>query len=125
LKEVNTSFDWGGGGLVSTVNDLDIFIGNLLKGNLFKQATTVETMIDFNSPGITKIEGSVINYGLGLQKKEIRDKLFIGHTGAYGCMMYYNIIDETSIILTINQAAAMQKAEWLLRKAVEILEELE
>ncbi len=125
LKEVNTSFDWGGGGLVSTVSDLDIFSRHLLKGHLFKQRTTVETMINFSSPDLIKPQEGSINYGLGLQKKEIRDKLFIGHTGAYGCMMYYNIIEETSIILTINQAAAMQKAEWLLRKAAEILEELE
>ena len=121
LEEVNTSFDWGGGGMVSTVNDLDIFIRSLVKGELFKVKGTVETMKNFHSSDITKLEGRLRDYGLGLQKKEIRERLFIGHTGVYGVMMYCDIINEATIILTINQAAGMQKAEWLIRKVVENL----
>ena len=115
LKDVNTSFDWGGGGLISSVNDLDIFLRSLLDGQLFKDDKTLQLMMDFEENTLQKN----IKYGMGLQQKEIGGLKFIGHNSAYGGMLFYNIETKVSIILTINQVLAPHKAEWLMKKLVE------
>lgn len=120
LKNVNTSFDWGGGGLISTMKDLDIFIRSLLKGQLFKKEETLSLMMQFNN----SVEGNksrTASYGLGIQKKEIQGYSFIGHNSSYGSMMFYEPKQNISIVLSLNQAAAFHKAEWLMNKIVKIL----
>ena len=115
LKDVNTSFDWGGGGLISSLNDLDIFLRSLLNGQLFKDVKTLQLMMDFEEDTLI----NNISYGLGLQQKEIGGLKFIGHNSAYGGMLFYNIEFNLSITLTINQVLAPHKAEWLMKKLVE------
>lgn len=120
LKNVNTSFDWGGGGLVSSMKDLDIFIRSLLKGQLFKKEETLSLMMQFYDT----VEGNKSRtpfYGLGIQKKEIQGYSFIGHNSSYGSMMFYELIQNISIVLSLNQAAAFHKAEWLMNKIVKKL----
>ncbi len=120
LKNVNTSFDWGGGGLVSTMKDLDIFIRALLKGQLFKKDETLFVMMQFYAT----VEGNTSRiplYGLGIQKKEIQSYSFIGHNSSYGSMMFYEPKQNISIVLSLNQAAAFHKAEWLINKIVKEL----
>ncbi|MDQ3846044.1 MAG: beta-lactamase family protein [Bacteroidota bacterium] len=120
LQAVNTSFDWGSGGLVSTVTELSIFIRSLANGVLFSNKKITELMMNFNAHSDNSFTHSPsASYELGIQKKEIANYTFVGHSGAYGVMMYYNPEKDTSIVLTLNQAAAMHKAEWLLKKAVE------
>jgi hypothetical protein len=46
---------------------------------------------------------------------------FIGHTSAYGSLLFYDPEKDTSIILSLNQAGAMHKAEWLMNKVAEAL----
>lgn len=122
LKEVNTSFDWGGGGLVSTLRDLDIFIRALLKGELFKKEETLSLMMQFNDIVAETKSGSA-GYGSGIQKKEIHSHTFIGHNSSYGSMMYYDPQQDISIVLSLNQAAALHKAEWLINKVIKELYE--
>ena len=120
LKNINTSFDWGGGGLVSTMKDLDIFIRSLLKGQLFKKEKTLSLMMQFNNT----VEGNKSRtpfYGLGIQKKEIHGYSFIGHNSSYGSMMFYEPKQNISIVLSLNQSAAFHKAEWLMNKIVKEL----
>lgn len=115
LKDVNTSFDWGGGGLISTAKDLDIFLRSLLEGQLFSDNNTLQLMMDFSADTLK----NKISYGMGLQQKEIGGLKFLGHNSAYGGMMFYNIETNLSILLTINQVLAPHKAEWLMKKVVE------
>jgi len=115
LKDFNTSFDWGGGGLLSTAKDLDVFLRSLLEGKLFSDKNTLQLMIDFTTDTLK----NNISYGMGLQQKEIGGLKFLGHNSAYGGMMFYNIDTNLSIILTINQVLAPHKAEWLMKKVVE------
>lgn len=120
LKNINTSFDWGGGGLISSVKDLNIFIRALLTGALFKELKTLKQMINFEDETIdSSPKKRRIAYGLGLQQKKIGQHYFIGHNSAYGGMLFYNLETETSIILNLNQVLAPHKAEWLLKKTVE------
>ena len=120
LKEINSSFDWGGGGLISSVNDLDVFIRSLLSGKLFKRNSTLKLMTDFDGNFINSSSRLSLNlYAMGLQQKKIGDYNLIGHNSAYGGMMFYDINTDVSIILTINQSASIHKAEWLAKKLIE------
>jgi len=119
LKKVNTSFDWGGGGLISTMDELDIFIRGLMKGVLFKKSKTLDLMIQLQnqkSPGEGK--DTSFNYGLGIQKKVFPGFSFFGHTCAYGSMLYYEPEKDISLILSLNQLTAMHKAEWMMKKVI-------
>lgn len=121
LKNLNSSFDWGGGGLISSVNDLDIFIRSLLSGQLFNRAETLKLMTNFddeNSINTTsKKERNV--YAMGLQQKKIGDYNFIGHNSAYGGVMFYDLNSDFSIIFSINQVSSAHKTDWLIKKLVE------
>ena len=126
LKDINTSFDWGGGGLISSTNDLDCFIRSLLSGKLFDTKETLRLMIHFNDDkNIDSIADKKRNiYRMGLQQKKIGNYNLIGHNSAYGGMMFYELHYGLSIVLSINQLASSHKAEWLIKKLVQNLDEI-
>ena len=119
LEKINTSFDWGGGGLISSMDDLDVFIRSLMKGNLFKKQETLELMLKTHYLNPSP-ENDILslNYGLGIQKKDFRGFSFYGHSSAYGSMLYYEPEKEISLILSLNQYAAIHKAEWMMKKII-------
>jgi D-alanyl-D-alanine carboxypeptidase len=120
LKNTNTSFDWGGGGLISSTDDLIIFIRSLLTGKLFTNEKTLQKMMNFEDCSIDSTSKKRnIDYGIGLQRKKIGKYNYIGHNSAYGGMAFYNLETGTNFILTINQVLAPHKAEWLLKKSIE------
>jgi len=123
LENINTSFDWGGGGLVSSMRDLEIFIRALVAGRLFDKAETIARMAQFDlaDPSNTSAKRSM-HYGLGLQKKAFSDYSFIGHNSAYASLLYYDPEKDLSIVLSLNQAGAVHKAEWLLNKTASVLQ---
>lgn len=122
LEKINTSFDWGGGGLISTMNDLDIFIRSLLKGVLFKNPETLDLMLPVqNLNPSTESVSQLSHYGLGIQKKNILGFSFYGHNSAYGSMLYYEPEKDISLILSLNQATAIHKAEWMIKKISEFI----
>jgi D-alanyl-D-alanine carboxypeptidase len=112
--DVNTSFDWGGGGIVSTTEDLNTFYRALLNGRLFKSPSTLEKML-----ANTDREDHW-NYGFGIKRMVICDKAFYGHPGAYSCDAYYCPEEDLSVVLTINQMNSNDRKEALRGKAVEI-----
>ncbi len=117
LEHINTSFDWGGGGLISSLENLNSFLYSLFHGSIFKKEETLQLMLHFinTASGNSKIK---MEYGLGLQQKEILGYRFIGHNSAYGSMMFYEPNSETCIAITLNQSAAILKAEWMLNAIV-------
>jgi len=121
LKNINSSFDWGGGGLISSLTDLDIFIRSFFSGQLFNRVETLKLMTNFdndNTINITSKKGRNV-YGIGLQQKSIGNYNFIGHNSTYGGMMFYDINSDLSIIFSINQMSSQHKSEWLIKKLVE------
>lgn len=119
LEKINTSFDWGGGGLISSMDDLDVFIRSLMKGNLFKKQETLELMLNAHQLDTSpEYSGPVLNYGLGIQKKDFPGFSFYGHSSAYSSMLYYEPEKEISLILSLNQYAAIHKAEWMMKKII-------
>lgn len=119
LENINTSFDWGGGGLTSTMNDLDIFIRSLIKGILFKKLESLDLLMQLqNTYSLTDKTSRSIQYGLGIQKKDFPGFTFFGHSSAYGSMLFYEPEKNISIILSLNQVTAVHKAEWLMKKII-------
>jgi len=97
-KKVNTSFEWAGGGIVSTVEEMAIFIQALFDMKFYKEKETLERMMDISE---TAKYGE--KYGLGLRTIKIRDKVFYGHSGAYGSVLLYSPKYEITISLNIGQ----------------------
>lgn len=119
LEKINTSFDWGGGGLISTMNDLDIFIRSLMKVVLFRKTESLDLMLRVqNQNPSTEDTSRLFHYGLGIQKKDFPGFSFFGHNSAYGSMLYYEPEKDITLILSLNQVDAIHKAEWMMKKII-------
>jgi D-alanyl-D-alanine carboxypeptidase len=119
LEKINTSFNWGGGGLISNMEDLDIFIQSLMKSALFKKQETLDFMLQLQTqkPSAESTSSS-FHYGLGIQKKDFRGFSFFGHNSTYSSILYYEPENEISIFLSLNQFTAVHKAEWMMKKII-------
>lgn len=118
-EAVNTSIDWGGGGVVTTAAELVAFLRTLFGGNLFADAATLESMqqtIPTSQPGL--------RYGLGLERRVFQlsgNAIEVyGHSGLWGVGAYYIPETETSIVYAMNQVEL--DTDWL-REIMEALDE--
>lgn len=98
-KKVNTSYEWGGGGIVSTTGDMAIFIEALFQNKLYKNASTLDKMIDLTATG--KVGA---HYGMGIYKYDLNGRVFYGHGGFYGSILAYDPIDKVTLSANISQA---------------------
>lgn len=89
---INTSFDWAGGGLVSTTRELSRFIQALFKGDLFQKDTTLNLMLGDS------------DYGYGIGRFVFNGTTFYGHTGFWGSGLFYDPVSGTTLCLSLNQA---------------------
>ena len=100
---LDVSWDWGGGGQVSTAGDLALFLRGLLEGRLFRKRGTLALMTDFITPrGMP--EGCV---GLGLGVRKLRSPAgveLVGHAGAWGVQAFYAPTLDVTITGTFNQS---------------------
>jgi len=117
-QKVNTSYEWGGGGLVTTTKDLGIFIQLLFKNGFFNDNSTLSKMTD-----LEKVKALGANYGLGLFAYEVKGKLFYGHGGFYGSLLLYEPIDGITLSANIAQATPPYNSEQLVRKLLDIIME--
>ncbi|WP_224487904.1 serine hydrolase domain-containing protein [Robertkochia flava] len=104
---INTSFDWAGGGLVSTTKDLTTFIKALFELKLFRDPELLQAMM--------AKEG----YGLGMGTYAFGDKLWYGHTGFWGSALFYQPEDQLTICITFNQVAPPFDTTQVIRKLAE------
>jgi D-alanyl-D-alanine carboxypeptidase len=104
--KLNTSADWAGGGLVSTVEDLNVFVRAIFSGKLFQHKATLEEM---TKPLGTLPDGS--EYGLGLMKSttEAKQHAYWGHAGFWGVGMFYCPANNVSVVFCRNQPADIGK----------------
>lgn len=104
--KLNTSADWAGGGVVSTVADLNVFIRALFSGTLFQHKATLDEM---TKPLATLPTG--IEYGLGLMKSvtECGQHAYWGHAGYWGVGMFYCPASDVSVVFCRNQPGDIGK----------------
>ena len=86
---INLSFDWGGGGVVSTAPELNRFFRALLEGELFSDPETLAQMIDWQViPGLEEYMSGI---GLGLFRfKGPGGEDFWAKFGAWGAGMIFD-----------------------------------
>lgn len=109
---VSLSFDWGGGGLVSTAAALAAFLRTLLSGGYFRKAETLAAMQDWQAP-----EGLALprtGVGLGLFRTERDGLTLIGHSGAPGAKMFTDPASGMILTGTANQAVGGGDWHWPL-----------
>jgi D-alanyl-D-alanine carboxypeptidase len=95
---VNRSMMWSDAGIVSTVDDLNTFIRALSAGELFKNKTTLETMLKVP-------EGVAMGYGCGIGVTRTDTDTILFHTGGAASWMIYFTKADISFIGTMNDAA--------------------
>jgi D-alanyl-D-alanine carboxypeptidase len=115
-RNINTSYEWGGGGLVSTTKDMAVFIEALFTRKLFRNATTLDEMIDFSA---TNKFGS--HYGMGIYKYEIDGRVFYGHGGFYGSILAYDPVDRITFSANIGQANPPNDTGKLVSELIDII----
>lgn len=103
-KRLNPSFEFGGGGLITTTDDLFIFINGLFQNKLFKKTETLRNMLETQNT----------EYCLGLMIKRIpeiwidgksKDTLIAyGHESYFGTEMYHVPSKNITWIINKNQA---------------------
>lgn len=109
-KSLNTSYDWAGGGLVSTTHDLSLFVKALFEGKLFKNKATLDDMTKSYSE----------RYGLGINF--YRDKQYFGHFGFWGSGLLYNPKEKIVIVISFNQADLNFDVSKFLKKIISNLD---
>ncbi len=110
----NFSFDWGGGGVVSTASDLNIFLQALIKGSLFAKSDTLKKMLDFKTYLGLEDSGTKMGLGIFAEKNKKNGTIIWGHDGAWGTVMYYEPSKGIYISGTVNQLLGVPSG-WLDR----------
>ncbi|MGW9684857.1 serine hydrolase domain-containing protein [Flagellimonas sp. 2504JD1-5] len=98
FNSVNTSFDWSGGGLVSTHQDLATFMEALFDNKLISEKS-LQKMI--------KAKATIkdhLPYGLGVYKSIYNGETYYGHYGFYGTYIGYSPSTNTVLSYCISQA---------------------
>ncbi|MFO1393357.1 MAG: serine hydrolase domain-containing protein [Steroidobacteraceae bacterium] len=105
---VSLSFDWGGGGVVSTAGDLAAFLRALIQGRLFGSQATREAMTNWTVPA--GLDGARTGVGLGLFRTACGEFELWGHSGAWGTKMA--IEPRSGVIFTGTTNQARSPADW-------------
>ena len=92
-KNISTSFDWAGGGLVSTTYDLNLFMKALFSHKLIKDSILLEKMIT----------DSKNRYGYGLFLYNFSGVRFYGHSGYWGSDVFYSPEEKITMVVSVNQ----------------------
>ncbi len=117
-QKVNTSYEYGGGGLVSTTKEQARFIQALFRGELFQHASTLEAMMDCSA---TESSGGA--YGYGLSKYELDGQALYGHGGFYGSLLLYQPEKRITLAINAGQANAPFDAVETVGEMLRIVEE--
>lgn len=100
-KILNTSYDWAGGGVVSTNADLATFLKGIFEGKLYKKDSSL-TLMTTVLPHTLK-SGRVSYYGLGLYQYTFNGEKYFGHGGFWGSIIAYNPTKKVIFCGTVNQ----------------------
>lgn len=92
---------YGGGGLVSSVEDLARFYRALLEGRVFRKPATLQTMLAVPATNERSPGGA---YASGISRRTIAGNVCWGHTGFWGTSAYHCPEADVTIVRHYNQA---------------------
>ena len=107
LLPMNTSFDWAGGGLVTTAGDLisflrGLFCGALFDGRWFAELTTWRDGLRWPPDSSARY----LRYGLGIGVNLACGEEIVGATGVWGAYAYFWPAGGAAIAGTVNLRGA-------------------
>jgi D-alanyl-D-alanine carboxypeptidase len=107
LLPLNTSFDWAGGGLVTTAGDLVRFLQGLFSNELFAQRwldelTTWRGQLRWSPQSSARY----LRYGLGIGVNLACGEEIVGATGVWGAFAYFWKAGGAAIAGTLNLRGA-------------------
>lgn len=97
-NHLSISADWAGGGLVTTAEDMNIFMNAFLNDQIFSNPESRETMFDW-----MPWNGDVYSYGLGIMRIQGKTLTIWGHLGVGNAMMFYWPDGDVILTGTLNQ----------------------
>jgi len=111
LWEANLSYDWAGGGLVTTASDLTLFLRGLFGETVFERRWINELM-DWQIATRWRPHSSAryIYYGMGLGTDIAFGEEIVGATGVWGAFAYYWPAGDATITGTLNLVGADRPA---------------
>lgn len=96
------SFDlYGGGGLVSSVEDLARFYRALFNRKVFVRDSTLQIMLTVPPTNERSLEGA---YAMGISRRNIAGNICWGHTGFWGTSAYHCPQPDVTVVRHYNQA---------------------
>jgi D-alanyl-D-alanine carboxypeptidase len=98
---LDLSFDWGGGGQVSTVADLCRFLRGLLAGELFDDPATTKAATTWTRPA--QLPPQRVGVGLGLFHWQAGSHELVGHAGAWGVRVFHDPVSGAFVAGTVGQ----------------------
>lgn len=105
---ISLSFDWAGGGLVSTVGDLAAFMRGLVSGGLFMKPGTFGQMTEWIKP--EGLDATRTGVGLGLFRTDCGGVELWGHSGAWGTKMIF--APESGLLFAGTTNQAQTRHDW-------------
>ena len=114
-KKVNTSYEWAGGGLISTTKELGVFFEKLFTHQLFEQRETLDLMVD-----ISKADEFGAEYGFGITKYTFNNTIFYGHSGFYGSLTAYAPAKKITFSANIGQVNPPYSTGELIEKILKM-----
>jgi D-alanyl-D-alanine carboxypeptidase len=116
-KTLNTSYDWAGGGVVSTTLDLASFLKGIFEGKLYRNDTTLKKMT--TALPHTLKSGRVSYYALGLYQYTFNGEIYYGHGGFWGCLIAYCPSRKITFCGSINQVNPSFKTTQLVENLLQ------
>ena len=119
---LNLSFDWGGGGIVTTARAPNSFLIALSRGAVFDDPQTLDLMTDWRAP--SGLQPPRIGVGCGMFKTRTDDLELWGHSGAWGGKMFFHPASGVYFSGSANQTHA--PSDWhvpFMRDAIALIEE--
>jgi D-alanyl-D-alanine carboxypeptidase len=107
MSGVTPTFDWAGGGLVTTSSDLAAFVRGLWSGRLLARES-LDTMTSWNRRARFPPDGTpqYEHYGLGIGSNTVAGVELIGHTGFWGSFAYWAPAHAAALTGTVNSSGA-------------------
>lgn len=93
---------YGGGGLVSTLEDMALFYRALVRGAIFDDPATLETMLAVTPQSRSERPGG---YGMGIGQGEYDGIVCYGHSGFWGTMARHCPAVDVTVVAAVNQAS--------------------
>jgi len=125
ITDFDASIDlWGGGGLVSTTQDVALFTQALFSGGVFDQPETLKLLLAkpaaFPSSYTPANDPGFMDYRCGLHAVELYGKPGFSHSGFWGTAYLY--LPEEKATIVVNYTAGYR--ERLMKKTAHYLQNL-